>query len=422
MKDLDDVMNDVKAYKRAAIRVAKARGRGRAASYLRTTSNPSLAGLARYARRGGSDLDRFGEQVARRMSSPWITVEELVDTILRSRGRLLRTLERARGRAHTEQPSGLDVEALNEERFADPESALESSFAALRKAGGRAEVARVLAVHASNLREHDRLDDALLAIWIAMPLAEAAEIEDQERLALIGWLLQGAACVMRARGDRDPALSLIDEAEAVYCRAQSRRGRTLAKLDRAGLLVGLYGDHRSAIAEASAALAIASPDALRLVCVAYHVRAVAHHLAGDLDKAAADIAVAASRVPGGASMLLGRVRWLHGAIAADQGNLIEAESLLEEAYRLIPEPACDRLMIAAQMIEAAARRGDNKRATAIAMEHLPSLAEPIHKDQQVLEAAFSDLYRAAMKARVSANEIEAIVATVAAARKRTTRR
>lgn len=417
MKDRDDgARRDVHAFRRAALRIERAKGRRGDTSYLRTTANPSLAGLARHAGRAGLDLDRLCEQITRRRSSPWAAVETLVDEILARRGRLLRTLERARRRAHREPAAGLDIATMNEERFADPATALKSSFDALRRAGGRAEVARVLAVHASNLRECGRLDAAMLALWVALPLAEASKVDPSKRISMIAMIYQGASCVLRARGECEPAWNLISEAEALYCRANNRRGRAVSTLDRASLLSSGLDDQPRAISEISAALHLLRADSLRLICWAHLARALAHQRNGDLDKAVQDIGTAILHVPAGAKMLLGRVRWAQACIKLDLGDLEEASAWLEEAFALVQYPAVDRLLLIAQRMLVASRRGDHAAAASIAFEHLPALLAPIEAlESKTLLAAHRELFRVSGPV-VQTTTLSSLISTINKAR------
>lgn len=425
---------DAEAFRRGALRAAEARGRGavRGANrervvekwgdgafdpYPRTTESPTLDGMSSYLRRLGLDLIELGEQVARHEREPWTSVARLAQKTIETCG-LVESLGKARTRALTEARAGISAEALNEERFANPGSALRSSFSALRKAGGRAEVAAVLVVHAHNLRENGKHDDAVQALAIAMPLAEAANLEERKRYELLGRLFQAASGVLRAVGARETALDLINESGSMYWRAGYRRGRAMAMLDRGGLLTSLFDDHQLAIAEISAAMELLDdPQAHRLMCSAYQLRALARRRLGKIDQAALDIAAAATHVPVGAQMLLGRVRWCQAEIALDLGRCDEAASWLEQAYELIPTPIVDRLLIVAFAIAVDVKRGRRRASMVLANERLPKLLNPIEKlGSKPLIAAYRQLYRATIEAASSA-VLDRIVARIGVLRR-----
>ena len=384
--------------------------------YPSHSSAPTANGLGSFALALGLDPIAWAERAARFARGPVAALMALSEQVKRRRRgkRLPGALSAARARtwlAPAELPAGMleDLEAM---RYDEPRPALRASRAALKKAAGPSAVGRLLAIHASNLRECDELADALLALWVALPTLDVSG--DAWGM---GRALTTAAAVVRALGEPDLAGGLIDEAEKMYVRSGSMTGRATVLAFR-GVLARNAGHPRKALCELDAALALYPPKERLYTACAHQVRSLTLVDLGDLVAAREDTAAALTRVPD-ARALRGRIAWQAAGIESSAGEHATAEVLLRQAFGLVSEPLCDRLLIAAQAVRAAIQQGETRRAVATAKSLLGPLLAPLDKPdptRRVLSAAHADLYRAALEAGLTSDVVEKAIYRIETAR------
>lgn len=377
---------------------------------------PTLRDLGAFVAGLGLDLPAWYERTARYASGPVADFMALAESVKARRrdGRMPRYLGAARARTwkvHEDLGDGV-LEALEELRFDDPRAALKATRGAFKVAAGPSSVGRVLAVHASNLREVDSLGDALLALAVAIPALDVAG--DAWGM---GRALAGASAAVHACGEFKAARRLIDEAEGWHVRAGSVFGRASA-LSWRGILALRDGHPRAALRELDAALALFPAQCRRSVAGIHQIRA--HALLGLQEVAAARRASSdALALAPDARVFRGRLAWRAADVESAAGDHAAAEALYEQAFGLVSEPLCDRLLIAAQAVRAATRQGATMRALTLARSLLGPLFECLDDTaptQRLLRAAHLDLYRAALDAGLSADVLERSITRIKAAR------
>lgn len=393
-----------------------------ALDYPRTTANPSCRGLAAVASGLGTDLVEICARVARYSRGPiaeFITDgDRLLSSRKREKRRLPKALVEARKRiSRTNFPfddyGGVDVGALNEQRFDKPRLALRSSYSAIHRVSGPAATADVLGVLASNLRECLQLELATLALCISIPAADLAGSR-----GVLGRLVHAAGGVSLARGNFELARRLIDEAEAIYCRCRDQHGRATAMLDRACCVLMSDGKTVEAFSECDAALALLPEDAVRPRSTAHQLRGLGFLYTGRLAEAA-DSANRAILMAANHSMQRGRIRWLQARVASKQGLDEQAVFWFQEAYRLLTEPAADRLLIVAQLIQSFLHQGKLKQAREAVQSHLSPLFGAFSHDtlaQRIFSAAYATLFRASLEADLSTEVVEHAICKIEAGR------
>lgn len=331
----------------------------------------------------------------------------------RRENRLPKALSSARARTWLAdaQFDSNEFERLESLRFDRPRSALKATYRALGAAQGPTCVGRILCVHACTLRECDELADALLALWIALPVLDLAD-----DVWGLGRALASASAVARACGKFELARGLIDEAECWYLRARSRSGRGMAMVVRGALLLASGGDPGDALRELDAAGGLLSGSSRRRIASIHQVRAAALLKLEDLTGACEAIRIAQAKCPD-AAMMRGRIAWHAAEIESASGNDAEAAALFRQAYRLISEPLCDRLLVAAQALRSIVRSGDVRGAAAHAELLLGPLFSTLDSSEpepmkEVLAGAHRDLYRAALQSSLTATVLDGSLSNI----------
>lgn len=367
-----------------------------------------------------ADVDFLGccERAARYTRGPIAEFMALGESVKdrRPQKRLPGWLSAARGRMRHEPVDLAEgtIEMLEAMRFDDPRSALKASAAALKEAAGPVAVGRLLAIHASNLREVDQLAAGLLALGLAIPALDVAG--DAWGM---GRTLTGAAAVVRAFGRFDLARELIDESERWYILAGSVSGRARCIGFRGSLMLASGGDPRVALRELDGALALLEPSQRRLFATYQQIRASGLVELRNLDGARKAAAAALASIPHHARSARGRIAWHAADIEAAAGDHVAAEALYVRAFDLIAEPLCDRLLVAAQAIRAAVRQGEAARAVEMARATLGPMFRSLDDTgptRRVLRAAHTDLYQAAIDADLSVATVDKAIRQIEAAR------
>jgi hypothetical protein len=305
-------------------------------------------------------------------------------------------------------------EALEEMRYDKPRVALKATYAALKTVSGPSAVGRVLAVHSCALRGCDDLAVALLSLWVALPILDV--VGDAWGM---GRALTSATATAQACGEFDLARKLVDEAEAWHLRAGSLSGRGSSMALRGSLILAVGGDPRAALCDLNASLRLLPAGVRWRVAGVQQIKASALTECGDLANARKAIFAAMATAPD-LAMLRGRIAWHSADIETEVGNHAAAEALYTQAYRLISEPLCDRLLLAAQAVRAAMRQGEAARAISMAKALLGPMFEPLcnRSDpmRRTLAAAHRDLYRAALEAGLSPEIVDNVVVKISASR------
>lgn len=384
-----------------------------------SVSVPTVRDLAAFVAALGLDVPRWCERVGRYASGPVSELMELVDSVRERRpkdNKQPEYLGAARARTwlpHVDLGEGV-LEALEEMRFDDPRTALKASRDALKEAAGPVSVGRVLAVHASNLREVDELAEAFLALRVAIPALDV--VGD---LQGIGRALSVAGAVARACGEFGLAGGLNDYAEMMHIRGNSLAGRGSAMGLRGALILAAGGDPGIALRELDAALPLLLADGVRWRVVGVQqVRSAALVECGDIVGARAAISAAIAAAPD-AAMLRGRLAWRAADIETAAGDHPAAELLYRQAFGLVADPLCDRLLIAAQAVRAATCQGKTTQAFTLAkvlLEPLFEILDDTNPTRRVLRAAHADLYRAALEAGLTAAVVDQAISRIEAAR------
>jgi len=153
----------------------------------------------------------------------------------------------------------------------------------------------------------------------------------------------------------------------------------------------------------------------------HQVRSVALLHCCDTAGSRAAISQALATVPD-VRVLRGHIAWQAGNVETEAGDHGAAESLYQQAFSLISNPLCDRLLIAAQAIRAAVRQGETARALTMVeamfgamFEHLTATPAP-DPTQRPLRAAHLEVYRAALDAGLSTAVLDKAIGRIEAAR------
>jgi hypothetical protein len=383
-----------------------------------SVASPTIKDLGAFVRALGLEMPACFGRTARYASGPLADFMALAESVKERRPskRVPKYLGAARARTwrpHVELPERT-FETLEAMRFDDPRSALMASRKALKDAAGPVSTGRILAIHASNLRECDELAEALLALRVAIPALDVAG--DAWGM---GRALTTAAMLSRAVGRFNLARGLIDDAEAWYLRVGSAEGRSATQAFRGVLLLNASEPH-AALHELDASLALLLPASRLYVAGVHQVRSVALLHCGDIAGSRAAISQALATVPD-VRVLRGHIAWQAGNVETEAGAHGEAESLYQQAFRLIADPLCDRLLIAAQAVRAAVCQGETARALTMVeamfgpmFEHLTAPAPD--PTQRILRLAQLEVYRATLHAGLSTAILDNAIGRIEAAR------
>lgn len=323
-----------------------------------------------------------------------------------------------------EQAEGVDLDAIDAERYEDPQAALSAIEAALGVVSGPKTYAKALGIWGSAQAGVYRLDYATMGIGLAIEAAQAAC--DRELVAV---LLQRAAYTLRNRGELDWALEVSD------AMLELRAGQgNLDAMGRGfvvhGVVLHSAGAYQGCARSCRAALGLLSTESQEHTFWAYQTLSLAYESLGRLDEAGkmADHAGSLCRRETPAAA---RLAWAHGRIAERRESYGEAAVCYGRALSGLGREVVDAALVGAALVRALLKDGQLSAARHAASKLSPLVdaigAHPMDFDR-VISAAVLDLVWAGLQAKLTERVVERAIGAIeqgraaAAARLRTTLR
>lgn len=308
-----------------------------------------------------------------------------------------------------EQSGGVDLDAIDAQRYEDPQGALSAIEDALGVVSGPKTYAKALGIWGSAQAGVYRLDYATMGIGLAIEAAQAAC--DREVLAV---LLQRAAYALRDRGELDWALEVSD--------AMLELRTSLGDFDflgRAyivhGSLLSSAGDPASSIRCCRAGLIFLDEENSRLWrFTALQTLSLAYSARGEL-KSADEAAWSAHSVGVSSSGLLGRLAWSQGRMARQSAHFVASIDHYRDALKLLLPESVDAALVGAEFVRVLLEAGRHQEAQQVSVG-LSTLADAVNEHpmdfDQAISAALLDLALAGVETKVSTRVVSRVVEAI----------
>jgi len=307
-----------------------------------------------------------------------------------------------------EQDVGVNLDAIDAQRYEDPQAALRAISDALGVVSGPKTYARALGIWGSAQAGVYRLDYATMGIGLAIEAAQAAG--DRKLLAV---LLQRAAYALRDRGELDWSLGISDAMLELRASLHDLDGMGRAFVVH-GSLLSSAGDPATSLRCSRAALSLLDEESKSWRFFAHKHQSLAYLSQGKLERAEA-FARLACDIGVTASDLVGRLAWVRGRIAHRNADLEGAVTFYREAMDLLEFEVVDAGLVGAELVRVLLESGKARAAHGLAA-HLSSVADAVTEHpldfDQAISAALLDLALAGLQAKASVALVSRVVEAI----------
>jgi tetratricopeptide (TPR) repeat protein len=307
-----------------------------------------------------------------------------------------------------EQSEGVDLDAIDQQRYENPKVALRAIERALHAVSGPKTYARALGIWGSAQRMCYRLDYATMGIGLAIEAAQAAC--DRE---LVCDLLVRAAYVLRDRGELDWALEISDVLLEQRASLRDHEGMGRAFVVH-GELLRISGNPMDSVRCSRAGLGLLRADSLDWRFMAYQCLSLIYIEQRDLE-AAEEAARAAQSLGISNSSLTGRLAWSRGRIAHRRGEFAIASRFYREALTLLEGEAIDVGLVGAELVRLLleAHRVRDAQILAASLSRIADVVSEHPLDfGQTISAALLDLSLAGLEAKASVALVSRVVESI----------